>query len=169
MCVTKVGIFLTKYLTYVKWSDGEQTNLQLRTTRFVPFTEQCFYHNVKKDAALTTEAQSQLYFVRMLHVSLRHRVQIGPWSRPASYPMDIGGSFPRDKTAGAWIWALASIYGRSSWTSSWWCLGTETTFTFHVYWPICAHLMTLSQVCKLHCVGWGRRRIRNWKGRVTKW
>jgi hypothetical protein len=33
--------------------------------------------------------------------SLRHRVQTGSGTHPASYPMGTGGSFPGDKAAGA--------------------------------------------------------------------
>jgi hypothetical protein len=33
--------------------------------------------------------------------SLRHRVQNGSGSHPASYPMSTGGSFPGGKAAGA--------------------------------------------------------------------
>jgi hypothetical protein len=41
--------------------------------------------------------------------SLRHRVQTGSGSRPASYPMDTGGSFPGSKATGAWSWPHTSI------------------------------------------------------------
>jgi hypothetical protein len=40
---------------------------------------------------------------------LRHRVQIGSGTNPASYPMGTGGSLPGNKEAGAWSWPLTSI------------------------------------------------------------
>jgi hypothetical protein len=39
--------------------------------------------------------------------SLRHRVQTGSGAHPASYPMDIGGSFPGGKAGG--VWSYTSI------------------------------------------------------------
>jgi hypothetical protein len=44
--------------------------------------------------------------------SLHHRVQTGSGVRPASHLMDIRGSFPGGKAAGAWSWPLTSIYCR---------------------------------------------------------
>jgi hypothetical protein len=41
--------------------------------------------------------------------SLRHHVQTGSGSHPASYPVGTGGSFPGGKAAGAWSWPLTSI------------------------------------------------------------
>jgi hypothetical protein len=39
----------------------------------------------------------------------RHHVQTGPGAHSASYPVDVAGSLPWDKVAGAWIWPLNSI------------------------------------------------------------
>jgi hypothetical protein len=44
--------------------------------------------------------------------SLHHRVQTGSEAQPATYSVGSRGSFPRDKTAGAWSWPLISIYYR---------------------------------------------------------
>jgi len=42
-------------------------------------------------------------------LSFLHR---GSEAHPTSYPMDKRGSFPGDKTAGAWSWSLTSIQCR---------------------------------------------------------
>jgi hypothetical protein len=44
--------------------------------------------------------------------SLHHRVQTGSGARPASYPMRIRGSFPRNKPARAWSRQLTSLQCR---------------------------------------------------------
>jgi hypothetical protein len=43
------------------------------------------------------------------HFSLFHNIQTGPGAHPTSYPMGIGGPFPRGKAAGTWNWQLTSI------------------------------------------------------------
>jgi hypothetical protein len=40
---------------------------------------------------------------------LLYSIQTGSEAHPPSYPMDIGGSFPGGKAAGAWSWPLTSI------------------------------------------------------------
>jgi len=42
-----------------------------------------------------------------------YRVQTGSGAHPASCPVGIGSSFPRDKAAGEWRWPLSSIYAWS--------------------------------------------------------
>jgi hypothetical protein len=41
--------------------------------------------------------------------SLRHRVQTGYGTHPASYSMGTGGSFPGDKAVRMWSWPLTSV------------------------------------------------------------
>jgi len=40
--------------------------------------------------------------MRVGNFSLRHRVQTGSGTHPASYSMSTGGSFPGGRTARAW-------------------------------------------------------------------
>jgi hypothetical protein len=52
--------------------------------------------------------------------SLLHSFQTDSGTHPASYPVATGGSFPRDKPAGAWSLLLTSIWcrGQERWTHS---------------------------------------------------
>jgi hypothetical protein len=63
-------------------------------------------HNSSVGIALGYELDHQGSRVRFPagdgNFSLHHRVQNGSGSHPASYPMDIRGSFPGSKAVGAW-------------------------------------------------------------------
>jgi len=49
--------------------------------------------------------------------SLHQRVQGGSGAHSASYPMDIGGSFPGSKAAGAWSRPLpSSVETKNAWS-----------------------------------------------------
>jgi hypothetical protein len=48
----------------------------------------------------------------MARFSLHHSVQTSCGAQPASYQMGTGGGFCGGTAAGAWSWALTSIYWR---------------------------------------------------------
>jgi len=86
------------------------TEFSKATTNVIPpsiFVEQIF--DISKVYGLDDRGSRVRFPAAAGKFSLHYRVQTDSGTRPASYPMGTGYTFPGGKAAGAWSWSLSFI------------------------------------------------------------